>query len=485
MVRCWYRCSLPFARRYKQRRGAKQVSFKPAGGAFALGLGPCGVFCQMVCSMRLLYNLLFFVFFLLSAPFYFFKMWRRGNWRGGFWQRFGFHGRAFRERKTEGRSVIWMHAVSVGEVNICVPLQREMAKLKPDADWIVSTTTTTGMGELLKKLPADVHKIYYPVDLFGAVARAWRAVRPTAVILVEAEIWPNFLWRAQRCSVPVMLVNARLSDRSHRGYRQWKFFFGPIFRQLAVVAAQSEEDCRRWIDVGVSEDRVQSVGNLKFDIAASTAAQHLDVNKLLADAGMQAGGLTLVAGSTHDGEEAILAEVFKRLRTEFPGLRLILVPRHMERAKAVAQELLDLGVSCRRRSRIGKEPNDSKPTIDCLLVDSTGELNDFYRVADVVFVGKSVMGKGGQNPIEPAAQGKPVLVGPHMENFRDVTRELLRGRGLIQLNGQNIAAQLHLSFRELLAEPKRREETGMAAKTTVKKNRGALLRTTRLCLDAG
>ena len=167
--------------------------------------------------MRLFYNILFPIFFLLSAPFYFLKMWRRGGWRRGFGQRFGFYSPELSARLAGERRVIWLHAVSVGEVNLCVPLLEELSERLSDVCWVVSTTTSTGMGELCRKLPHEVVKIYYPVDLAGCVRRAWATIRPTAIVLVEAEIWPNFLWRASDEGVSVALVNARMSDRSFRG----------------------------------------------------------------------------------------------------------------------------------------------------------------------------------------------------------------------------------------------------------------------------
>lgn len=432
--------------------------------------------------MRLLYNVLFLVFFFLSAPFYFLKMWRRGNWCRGLGQRFGFYDSDVRRRLCGDRPVVWMHAVSVGEVNVCVPLQRELARRLPEVDWVISTTTSTGMGELRKKLPEEVVTVYYPIDFRGAVSRAWSVIRPRAVILVEAEIWPNFLWRAARERVPVMLVNARLSDRSYRGYRRFRFFLGSVFGSLAAVAAQSEEDRRRWIEVGCQTDRVECTGNLKFDIGVGGDTCRLDVEALLKRGCVALKGPVIVGGSTHAGEESVLARIFLRLKREFTDAVLILVPRHMERAAAVEKELAQLGLPCRRRSQIDAVNDMAREnemtSVNCLLVDTTGELNDFYQVADVVFVGKTLTAKGGQNPIEPAAWGKPVLAGPHMENFRDVGRLLVKSGGLIQVSD---SAALERCLRQLMSDDPLREQTGRHALSVVDRNRGSVVNTAKSC----
>jgi 3-deoxy-D-manno-octulosonic-acid transferase len=428
--------------------------------------------------VRLVYNFLFAVFFALSAPFYFLKMWRRGDWRKDFGQRFGIYSDELVKRLKEGgRSVVWMHAVSVGEVNICVPLLEQLAKQMPDVRWVVSTTTSTGMGELRRKLPEEVLKIYYPVDLPGAVARAWVAIRPLAVILVEAEIWPNFLWKAADKKVPVVLVNARMSDRSFRGYRRFGVLFRGIFQSLARVGAQSDSDRERWIAAGCLSERVETTGNMKFDLMSLVDKAGLDARALLQNAGIALNGSVIVAGSTHAGEERILGQVFLRLSEEFPDLVLILVPRHMERAGSVEREMKGLRIDAVRRSRLKAANPTVVGPMRCVIVDTTGELKDFYRIADIVFVGKSLVGKGGQNPIEPAAMGKPVLVGLNMQNFRDATRLLQRGGGLAVVECQN---HLEANLRKLLENRELRTNRGEMALDTVRGNQGSVRKNSEL-----
>ncbi len=243
-----------------------------------------------------------------------------------------------------------MHAVSVGEVNICTQLIRALEPRLPNLKIVVSTTTTTGMGELHRKLPNHISKIYYPIDRRLYVTRALNTLRPEAIVLVEAEIWPNFLWRARDLGVPVFLVNARLSDRSYRGYQRFGVLFRPLFASLAGVGAQNEADAAKLRELGCRPEAIRIVGSLKFDAARLDERRSLDVPALLRQAGVRPGARLIVGGSTHPGEEAILAEQFLRLRSRFPDLFLVLVPRHFERSREVGRELKARGLKFAYRS---------------------------------------------------------------------------------------------------------------------------------------
>jgi 3-deoxy-D-manno-octulosonic-acid transferase len=230
--------------------------------------------------MRIVYNVVFTLFLLLSAPYYLLRMWRRGAWRAGFSQRFGRHGSKLKQALTN-RHVLWLHAVSVGEVNVCTQLIKALAPRLPNLKIVVSTTTSTGMAELRRKLPAHVEKVYYPIDRRVWVRRALNVIRPEAVVLIEAEIWPNFIWRLQDLRIPVFLVNARLSDRSYRGYRRFGFLFRPLFASFAGVGAQNEADAERLRSLGCRREAVEVVGSLKFDAAKVDEQRDLDVPALL------------------------------------------------------------------------------------------------------------------------------------------------------------------------------------------------------------
>ena len=428
--------------------------------------------------MRTLYNILFLIFFALSSPYYFWRMRRRGGWRAGFGERFAIYDAALKQALTN-RHVIWIHAVSVGEVNLCTQLINALEPRVPNVKFVVSCTTTTGMAELRRRLPTRVSKIYYPVDRRKFVRRALATVNPEAIILVEAEIWPNFLWRAADLKIPVFLANARLSDRSYPRYKKLAFLFRPLFRSFAGVGCQNEADAVRLRAVGCHTQAVQVVGNLKFDAAKLTERATLDVRGILRQLGVKDDALILVAGSTHDGEEVLLADITRRLRGKFPKLFLVLVPRHFERAKDIGQKLKARGVKFLFRSEIFGSTDLPTDGLDCLLVNSTGELKFFYTPATVVFIGKSLTAFGGQNPIEPGAQGKAIVFGPNMQNFADITRAFLSRHAAVQVKNPE---ELERVLGELLSDAERRAVLGRAALALVAENLGAVERTVEMIL---
>lgn len=430
-------------------------------------------------GVRTLYNILFTIGFVLSSPYYFMRMRRRGNWQQGFAERFGRYDTKLKQAITN-RDTIWMHAVSVGEVNICTQLIRALEPRLPNLKIIVSTTTTTGMGELRSKLPNHISKIYYPIDRRLYVNRALASIRPLAIVLVEAEIWPNFLWRARKLGIPVFLVNARLSDRSYRGYRRFRLLFRPIFAMLSGVGAQNEADAAKLRQLGCRPEAVRIVGSLKFDAAKLDERRLLDVPALLRKAGMTSGARLLVCGSTHAGEEAILAEQFLRLRRRFPDLFLVLVPRHFERSREVGREVAARGLKFVYRTEVMAHTRLKPGETDCLIVNSTGELKYFYEHATVIFVGKSLTAEGGQNPIEPGALGKAMVFGPNMQNFAEVVRSFLQQGGAVQVRD---AAELEKVLGELLADEARREQLGQNALKVVRENLGAVIRTVDMIVD--
>lgn len=428
--------------------------------------------------VRFLYNVGFHIFFALSAPFYFLKMWRRGNWRAGFGERFARYNSKFKQALTN-KDVIWFHAVSVGEVNICTQLIKALEPRAPVVKIVVSTTTSTGMAELQKKLPAHISKIYYPIDTRRCVRRALRLIDPEAVVLVEAEIWPNFLWNARALGVPVFLVNARLSESSFRGYRRWGFLFRGIFRSFAGIGCQNADDAKRLEALGCRPERIHVIGNLKFDSAKLTEKRLLDVPALFAQLAVTPGAPVLVAGSTHAGEEKILGAIFKRLRQRFPALFLVVVPRHHERGKEAGRDLEAAGVKFVYRNEITPAMQKQPGEIEALLVNTTGELRYFYEHATAVFVGKSLTAQGGQNPIEPGALAKPIVFGPNMQNFEAIAKLLVERGGAVQARD---AAELERALDEILSNPQRATQLGQNALAVVTENLGAVERTVEMIL---
>ena len=419
------------------------------------------------------------VFFALSAPYYFIRLWRRGNWRPGFRERFGHYNAGLKQALTN-RDVIWIHAVSVGEVNLCTQLIRALEPHVPNLKIVVSTTTTTGMAELRRHLPTHISKIYYPIDRRKSVSRALAAINPKVIVLVEAEIWPNFIWRAQKLGIPLFLANARLSDRSYRGYKRLGFLFRPLFASFAGVGAQNETDAARLREVGCRPEVISIVGNLKFDAAKLNERQTLDVPALLRQLGVPDDAPILLGGSTHAGEEAILAELAQRLRVQFPKLFLVLVPRHFERAREVGRQLRERGVKFVCRNEIFANTQFREGELDCLLVNTTGELRFFYGNATVVFIGKSLTAIGGQNPIEPGAVGKAMVFGPNMQNFAGITHNFLEKSAAIQVNSPEA---LEKTIAELLADKARCAELGRNALEVVAENLGAIDRTVKMILE--
>lgn len=411
--------------------------------------------------------------FVLSSPYYFLRMRRRGNWLPGFAQRFGRYNNILKQAITN-RQVFWIHAVSVGEVNICTQLIRVLEPRLPNIKIVVSTTTTTGMAELNRKLPSHISKIYYPIDRRRYVARALATIRPEAIILVEAEIWPNFIWRAKARGTPIFLVNARLSERSCRGYRRFGFLFRPLFATFTGVGAQSEADAERLRTLGCRPEAIHVVGSLKFDAAKLDERRWLDVPAMFRQLAVPPNARVIIGGSTHPGEEAILADVYHRLKHTFQDLFLIVVPRHFERSREVGRELSSRGVKFAFRSEITSQTHHAPGEIECLLVNTTGELRHFYEYASVIFVGKSLTAQGGQNPIEPGAMGKAMVFGPNMQNFAEVARNFVLKGGAIQV--QN-AAELESALAQLLADTHRRQELGRRAREVVRENLGAIERT--------
>lgn len=424
--------------------------------------------------MQIVYRILFNLFFCLAAPFYLMKLWRRGNWRSGFGQRFARYDNKVKQSVTNSH-VIWIHGVSVGEANLAVRLTEALHRRLPGAKMVVSTTTSTGMGELRKKLPAYVLKIYYPIDRHPWVERALMTLHPEAIILVEAEIWPNFLWRARRRSIPVFLVNARLSEKSFRGYRRFGFIFRNLFAGFTGVGTQSEADARRLRDLGCRDEALQVVGSMKFDSPPAAAAhQRLNVRTLLANLGIAPEAPILLGGSTHAGEEKLLGQVFLRLKARHPDLFLVLVPRHFERSREAGRDLESLGLRYLFRSNVTRKSRRQGGSLDCLLVNSTGELPFFYREADIVFVGKSLTAQGGQNPLEPASMGKAVVFGPNMQNFPDIAPALVAREAALQVDGED---SLAAAIERLLEDPALRDRMGASAQKYVQENQGALERT--------
>jgi len=333
----------------------------------------------------------------------------------------------------ESRKTIWVHAVSVGETNAAVPLLRRLKVRLPESRLLLSNVTLTGRGTAEKALSKVVEgRFYFPFDFPGVCGRFLDRVRPDAVVIVETEIWPNFLAGCARREIPVVIVNGRLSERSFRGYSRFRFFFTPVLRAIRAISAQTREDADRFVSLGVDPGVVSVGGNLKFDVSPpETGSSALTI---LLEAEKAAGTRWIVAGSTHEGEEAILLRAFASARRRDPAIKLVLAPRHPERFAEAESLLSQEGFPAARRTAV--PDGTSRIGEHVLLLDTVGELAVAYASADLAFVGGSLVPKGGHNVLEPACHGVPTVVGPHMENFREIADLFLGAGALLQVSGE-------------------------------------------------
>ena len=424
--------------------------------------------------IRFLYNLLYPVGFLLFLPAQLSKLLRRGDFRPKFGQRFGVYDREVRSRLASHHCT-WIHAVSVGEVAIALKLAARLETLDPTFFCVLTTTTTTGFALANERATECMEVMYSPLDFWPVMRKAYAMMRPIRVVLIEAEVWPNLAKEATNRGIPLALVNARLSPRSERRFRRFRWLIAPTFRCLDLVCVQEPEDIQRWVALGVPVEKIKHVGSIKYDPTETCVDLDLPA-QVLRRFGIDSARLILLGGSTHPGEEEILARVFQKLRNDFPALTLIVAPRHVERTRDIRSRLEQMGLHVAQRSEA--EKNGSMP--DCLLLDTTGELSNWYGVATVVFVGKSLTANGGQNPVEPILAGKPVIFGPHMENFGALAEDLIAHEAAVQVAD---ADALEKEIARLLRNPDAMRCLVANATEALAAHRGATNRTAALLLE--
>jgi 3-deoxy-D-manno-octulosonic-acid transferase len=426
--------------------------------------------------MQVLYNVGFMTFFFITGPFFLFRLWRRGKLLPQFGQRFGFYSKEVRTRLASG-SDLWIHAVSVGEVKLARVLIGHLRELRPDLRIVVSTTTGTGFTLAKARLEDDKTAIVYnPIDFLWSVVYAFKLIRPKRLILIESEIWPNYLWCAKRRHIPIYLVNTRLSDRSEERYRRLRRLVRPLLQEIDLIFAQDQTDVSRLTQAGFAPETIFNLGSLKYDVAALDTATEKDISAWWDRAGWNKDQLILLGGSTHPGEEEVLVRIYRELREEWPKLRLVLAPRHAERGAAIRDMCDRMGLKAVTRSQLALATttfsNGSSP--DVLVVNSTGELSSLYKRVTLAFVGKSLRGNGGQNFIEAAPVGVPIVVGPNMQNFKVITREFINQQAIVQVTDEfELANCLHALF----SSSEIRSELGKRAKATFEANLGAAKRT--------
>ncbi|MDF1825171.1 MAG: glycosyltransferase N-terminal domain-containing protein [Verrucomicrobiales bacterium] len=435
----------------------------------------------------LIYNTLLPFVLLLGFPGFIVKGIRRGGLARNFRQRFG-HYRPEVRKAISGRDSIWIHAVSVGEVFLALKIVEAIHTAKPGQHVVLTTTTTTGHAVAEDKASALLSVIHNPVDLPWIVSRVLDVIRPGAIVLVESEIWPNLLAAANRRGIPVKLANARLSPRSGRRYATFRALIEPIFSQLTAVSVPFEIDRPRWSALGIPEDRIHVLGSVKFDQAGGNEASNrkvAEIQRWLDETGFPKGQRILLAGSTHAGEEELIAKVFMKLRESLSDVALVIVPRHAERGVEISSQLSNLGLTALLKAGPNRvesmtQQGSLDPAKHVWLANTTGELRAWFHLAEAVIIGKSFCGEGGQNPVEPILAGRPVIVGPNMQNFADVMADLNSVRGIKQLNSAN---DLELALKEVFEKKGESDEMAKRGTEAMARHIGAAERTARFILE--
>jgi 3-deoxy-D-manno-octulosonic-acid transferase len=409
--------------------------------------------------MYLLYSALLAAALLLGSPYWIYQMLRHGKYRRGLGERLGIVPQRIR---LEGKRSIWVHAVSVGEVLAVSELVRQLRSEYPEHRIVVSTTTDTGQKLAAARFGAE-NVFYFPFDFELCVSPYFAALQPELIVIAETEFWPNLLRVARESGARVAIVNARISDRSLPGYRRWRPLLFRVLSSIDLFLAQTPEDALRLAEIGAPKDRVFVGGNLKFDVPASSSPKI--VNQLRTALASSGSGPILVCGSTVEGEESLLLEAFRTVLVGYPSAVMLLAPRHPERFQQVADQLQQSKLKFWKRSTWNGEPLFG----GVLLIDSIGELASLYSLADVAFVGGSLVPRGGHSILEPAQHGVPILVGPHMENFRDIV-ELFRSQDAVNIVRQSDLGQM---LTDLLENEVERRALGRRAFETLQSQRGA------------
>src|SRR5215510_10473042 len=423
--------------------------------------------------MYLAYSLLLSLGLFVLIPHFLFQALVHGKYIAGLRQRLG------SVPPVNGKPVIWLHCVSVGETQAARPLAQRLQQQFPHHALVVSTITRTGQN-----LARDVFRtqaksvFYFPFDWRWTARRALKAVNPYAVLIMETELWPNFLRECKARQIPVALVNGRISRQSFRRYKLITFFLRRVLASLSIAVMQSEIDAERLGALGMPKERLFTAGNLKFDAEVAGGLTN-KTEEIRTRFGLNTGAPLILAASTHSNEEEIVIDSIKQLGQTTP-VRLMIAPRHPERFKEVANLIQQSGLSWTRRTN-PPDPNDTDATI--ILLDTIGELPATYELAQIVFVGGSIVDKGGHNVLEPAASGVAVVTGAHTHNFQAIVELMNEAGALVQLPVLEDAAasdELAFVFEKLLANPGEREELGKRAKQLITANRGAADRTIQL-----
>lgn len=414
--------------------------------------------------MVFLYNLAFLGFAVFYLPFFLMRLQGAEDRRRLLKDRLGIFNKDFREALL-GKRIVWLHAVSVGEVLAAEKFICRFLEKFQDVTLVLTTVTPTGQKMALRFAGPRVCVCYFPFDLTFCVRRFFEALDPECLLLMETEIWPNLLAEARRVRVPVGILNGRLSQRSTRRYGRGRWFFRSLWDSFCFVLAQTEQDAERFRSIGFASEKVHVIGNMKFDNVDETPVGARERQAMRKEYGFSEQDRIWIVGSTHAGEERIAQRVFASLAGEQPFLKLLIAPRHIDRVPKILSDLKKRGVS----AKLSSEASSPEP-FQVLILNQMGILKKIYAIADVAFVGGSLIRHGGQNPIEPAVHCVPVIHGPYVANFENIYRVLDQEGGAVLVRDE---AQLAFALRRLLGYPEECRMLGQKAQQIVLGLRGA------------
>ncbi|MGH1541287.1 MAG: lipid IV(A) 3-deoxy-D-manno-octulosonic acid transferase [Arenicella sp.] len=408
----------------------------------------------------------------LLLPFMLLLQWRKGFRNRGYWSHWG--DRLGFVNVPQKNYDYWVHAVSVGEVRAAAPLIKRMLSDNPERKILLTVSTPTGRDTVDLLLKDSVDVCYMPYDVGFATRLFLQRTQPKVAVILETEVWPNLIVKAQKMDIPLLYINVRLSERSFKRYQSMASFSRMVFSRIDYFAIQSASDAARVHQLGVPLEKFSITGNIKFDVQmpASLAESAQGLRGLLTQQ-----RTVWIAGSTREGEEELLLQIYQNLKTDHPDLLLVIVPRHPERFDSVAKLCQKHSLQCVRRT---ENPMAIEAEVDVYLGDTMGELSLMYAAADIAFVGGSLVPFGGQNILEPCALGIPVLFGPHMFNFEEISALTIEaGAGIQVLDPQGLQKQLQ----ELIQRPNKRDEMGSKGKALIEEHKGALERIYQLVVD--
>lgn len=422
--------------------------------------------------MYFIYNALLYLVTVVSSPLLLFLLYRNPRYRDGFFQKLGVLPWSLLVETAKNRPV-WVHAVSVGEVTAAIPLVNEIKRLFPQTPIILSTGTATGFFTAQQYGSLINHVIFFPFDYPLIVRRFIARICARIFIAFETELWPNLLRELKRRDIPVVIASGRISPRAFRRYRAFRFFFKNVLAHVDCFCMQSSADAERVIALGADPRRVFITGNIKFDLPMRNG-KDIEQHKLFASLNLKPGNRLFIAGSTHRGEEEIMLDVFQELQKKLPDLVLLVAPRHPARFREVENLIRSRGICFCRKTSI--TPAETAKPVEVILLDTIGELAQFYAIGTVIFIGGSLVPVGGHNILEPALYKKPILFGPYMDNFSAIAQTLIEHQGAIQASSTK---ELGIAAARLFNDAKLRERIGLNAFQTIAQNAGAVTK----CVD--